>query len=94
MIIDTTTQIVIIIFAISVGIPIQLFLSKYKYAGLVLPIIAFIASLRRIFNLLEFDLNTVAMIGYFVFLNIPTITFILIFIFSRKSIKEKNKQKN
>lgn len=91
--IDASMQIIIIIFAISVGIPIQLFLSKkkYKYVGLVLPIIAFIASLRRMFNLLEFELDTVVMLGYFVFLNIPTIIFFLIYILSKKSIKQKSK---
>ena len=89
--IDTSMQIIIIIFAISVGIPVQLFLSKnkYKYTGLVLPIIVFIASLRRIFNLLEFELDTVVMLGYFIFLNIPTVIFILIHILSKKGIKKR-----
>lgn len=67
----------------------QVFLSKRKdkFMGLVLPILTFLRSLYTVFSLWTRSVSVGEIFGYFFFVNIPTIIFIVIYFISRKKIK-------
>lgn len=67
----------------------QIFLSKRKdkFMGLVLPILIFIRSLYTVYSLWTLNLTGGEIFLYFLFVNIPTVIFIGIYIISRNRIK-------
>lgn len=67
----------------------QIFLSKRKdkFIGLVLPILIFIRSLYTVFSLWIRNVIGREIFVYFLFVNIPTIVFVMVYLISRKKIK-------
>ncbi len=64
----------------------QIFLSKRKdkFIGLVLPILIFIRSLYTVFSLWIRNVIGREIFVYFLFVNIPTIVFVMVYLISRK----------
>lgn len=71
----------------------QVFLSrrKDKILGLVLPVLTFLRSLNIVFSLWKSDIAPMEVLALFLFSNIPTMIFIIIYILGRKKIK-RNKE--
>jgi hypothetical protein len=87
---DETIRTIILILLLLVSIPVQIFLSrKDKYAGLVLPTLTFIRYLNLPFTLWKMGSSIAEILGNYLMVNIPTIAYILIYVLSRKKIKQE-----